>query len=159
MRTQQNLIKDKYEYIFPNIKIDKTFNLDNNDYLSLDSAGYMKQFDVNVKETNVTNNLNYKSKQFYNLSGLVSDYSFNLKNINTELKNSKTSKNESELELLTAGMFTVKYPLNKMDKNFKRFLTPRVALRYSPNQSKNDANTDKRIDINNVYSLGRLRYK
>jgi LPS-assembly protein len=148
--------KDKYEYIFPNIKIDKTFNLDNNDYLSLDSAGYMKQFDVNVKETNVTNNLNYKSKQFYNLSGLVSDYSFNLKNINTELKNSKTSKNESELELLTAGMFTVKYPLNKMDKNFKRFLTPRVALRYSPNQSKNDANTDKRIDINNVYSLGRL---
>ena len=147
---------NKYEYVFPNIKIDKTFNLDNNDYLSFDSAGYMKQFDKNVKETSVVNNLNYKSNQFYGTSGLVGDYSLNLKNINTELKNSKKLKNESKMELLTAGMFTAKYPLSQIDKKFKRFLTPKIAFRYSPNQYKNDQNADKRIDINNVFSLNRL---
>ena len=116
----------------------------------------MKQYDSNVKQMSLENNLNYKSDPFYSVAGVITDYSVNLKNINNELKNSKKKENKAELEFLTAGMFTARYPLKKIDKNFKKLFTPKVAFRYSPHQSKNNSGDDKRIDLGNVYTLGRL---
>ena len=147
---------DRFEYIFPSIKIDKSVDINSDGYLSIDSAGYMKQSDSNVKQINLENNLNYKSDPTYSVAGLITNYSLNLKNINNELKNSQKEKNGSELEFLTAGMFTAKYPLRKINKNFQKLFTPKIAFRYSPHQSKNNRFDDKRIDVNNVYSLGRL---
>ncbi len=151
---------DRYEYIFPNLKLNKTISLEKelNGYLSFDSEGYIKQYDTNVQETKLTNNFKYDSFPKYNLNGLVSDYTLVLKNINSELRNSPNpnKENKKEFELLTAGMFTLSYPLKKLEKNFEKFLTPKISFRYSPNTTKNISEEDIRIDVNNVYSLNRL---
>ena len=149
---------DRYEYIFPNIKIDKAIDLEKelNGYLSFDTEGYIKQYDTNVQETKITNNLNYNSFPMYSTNGFVSDYSLILKNINSDLQNSTVKENKDEIELLSAGMFTLSYPLKKIESNFKKFLTPKIAFRYSPNTTKNISQDDIRVDVNNIYSLNRL---
>jgi LPS-assembly protein len=156
--TSKKESSDRYEYIFPNLKIDKKIDLEKelNGYLSFNSAGYIKQYDTNVQETRLENNLNYNSFPFYSSKGFLSDYSFILKNTNTELKNSTTSNNESNIDLLTAGMFTARYPLKKIEKNLEKFLTPKISFRYSPTETKNISDADRRVDVNNIYSLNRL---
>ena len=149
---------DRYEYIFPNIKIDKTIDLEKelNGYLSFDTEGYIKQYDTNVKETKITNNFKYNSFPSFSSNGLSSNYSLILKNINTDLQNSTVKQNKSESEFLSAGMLTVSYPLKKIEKNLKKFLTPKVSFRYSPNTTKDISNEDIRVDVNNIYALNRL---
>ena len=150
---------DKYEYIFPNIKINKLIDLGSkaNGQLSLDTTGYAKEYNTNVKEAKIINNLNYKSFSVYNKNGFVNDYSFMIKNINRDSENSTTATNKSRLDLLTAGMFTSSYPLKKISKNFSRFLTPKISFKYSPNSTKNITNEDVRIDVDSAFSLNRIQ--
>ena len=156
--TTKDKSSDRYEYVFPNIKIDKKIDLERelNGYLSFNSDGYIKQFDTNVQETRLENNLNYNSFPSYSPKGFLSDYSFVLKNINTDLKNSSINDNTSDIEFLTAGMFTASYPLKKIEKNLQKFLTPKISFRYSPTPTQNISDEDRRVDVNNVYSLDRL---
>ena len=150
---------DKYQYIFPNIKIDKIFNLgvETKGQLSLNTTGYMKEYDTNIKEKKLTNNLNYKTYSAINTSGFYNNYSLILKNVNSESENPNNNKvNKKKIDLLSAGMFTSSYPLKKINKNFSRFLTPKVSFKYSPNNTKNISTNDVRIDTDNVFSLNRI---
>jgi LPS-assembly protein len=149
---------DRYEYIFPNIESTKIINLDSkfNGDLTLDTKGYIKQYETNVKETSVSNNLNFESYPNYSTNGFLSNYSFIFINNNSELKSSKTSDNSSRLEALTAGMFTASYPLKKINKNFRKFFTPKASFRYSPSTTKNFSDANSRIDTNSVFALQRL---
>ena len=149
---------DKYEYIFPNIAIEKIFDLplQSSGQLSLDTNGFSKEFNTNVKETQLINNLNYKSFPIQNGNGFLSNYSFILKNINNEIKNPNANNNRGKLDLLTAGMFSASYPLKKIDKKFSKFLTPKISFRYSPTNTKNISEQDVRISMDNVYSFNRI---
>tara|TARA_B100000795_G_scaffold187140_1_gene142287 strand:+ start:2655 stop:5042 length:2388 start_codon:yes stop_codon:yes gene_type:complete len=149
---------DRYEYIFPNIESTKIFNLDSkyNGDLSLDTKGFIKQYETNVKETSVANNLTFESYPNYSTNGFLSNYSFIFLNNNSELKNSRTLNNTSRLDALTAGMFTASYPLKNINKNFQKYFTPKVSFRYSPSTTKNFSDADRRIDTNSVFALQRL---
>ena len=149
---------DRYEYILPSVEIDKIINLKKelNGVLSLNTTGLIKQYQTNITEKSVINNLNYESYSIFANNGVVSDYSLILKNVNRDSKNSNTYKNRKELEFLSAGMFTLSYPLKKIEENFKKFFTPKMSFRYSPNNTNNMSLDDNRIDVNNVFSLGRL---
>ena len=48
------------------------------------------------------------------------------------------------------------YPLKKLGPKFNSFLEPIVSLRYSPTETKNISNSDRRIDINNIFSTNRI---
>ena len=150
---------DRYEYILPNITIDKIINLDNdlNGSLSLNTSGYTKQYETNITETSLINNLNYNSYPAANIKGFLSDYKLILKNVNLDSKNSNKYKNKLESEILTAGMYTISYPLKMMDESFKKFLTPKMSFKYSPTKSKNMRTEDRRINIDNIYSFNRIQ--
>ena len=156
--TTKTKSSDKYEYIFPNIKIDKKIDLERelNGYLTFNSEGYIKQYDTNVQETQINNNFNFNSFPSYSSKGILSDYAFTLQNLNSDLKNSDTNENKDKTKFLTAGMFTASYPLKKIEKNLEKFLTPKISFRYSPTPTQNISNDDRRVDVNNVYSLNRL---
>ena len=150
---------DKYQYIFPNIKIDKIFDLgiETKGQLSLNTNGFIKEYDTNIKEKQIINNLNYKSFATPNPNGFFNNYSFILKNINSDTENPNNNNlNNSKLDILSAGMFTSSYPLKKINKNFTRFLTPKISFRYSPNNTKNIADSDTRINNDNVFSFNRI---
>ena len=68
------------------------------------------------------NDLIYDSKQNLNSKGFRSEYSFMVKNINSDGKNSENFKNNKDNKLLTAFLYNYEYPLYKESKNGDRFL-------------------------------------
>ncbi len=149
---------DKYEYIFPNIQVNKIFSLEQIEGdLSLQSSGNNKQYDTNITESSLINNLTFNSYPSYIKNGIVTDYSLILKNINTNSKNSSKYKEDADYNLKSAGMFNLSYPLRKTGELYNNFFTPKLSLRYSPSNTKNIKDENRRIDINNVYSFDRIQ--
>jgi len=60
--------------------------------------------------------------------------------------------------MLSLFIFESSYPLLREGLNFNNYLTPKLSLRYSPNSMKNLKSEDRRIDINNIFSLDRIGY-
>ena len=65
-----------------------------------------------LNETSIVNDIVYESKNFFQ-KGLVSNYDFILKNVNTDGENSSKYKNKKDSEFFSALMFTTSYPLKK----------------------------------------------
>ena len=153
-RTSSN----KYEYVYPEFSINKIVELDSNkfDQLEINSSGYQKQFDTNVYEGVSINDLIYKSNGKYTDSGIKNNYSLLFKNTNIKGKNSSQYENDLNHDLLTSFLMESSYPLKKEGITFNNYFTPTIAYRFSPNNSKDIRNDDRRIDINNIFSFNRL---
>ena len=151
---------DKYEFVYPNVKVLKTFDSYEtlNGNLSLDVSGYKRQFNTNTEETVLINNLLFESNPFIKGNGFNNGYSILLKNVNSDAKKSTSYRNSKSHKMLTTFLLESSYPLKKEKNNFNSFLTPKISMRYSPNPTKNISNTDRRIDINNIFSLDRIGF-
>ena len=148
---------DKYEYIFPNFEISKTYFSDNDGTLNLQNTGFNKLYDTNITETIIVNDLHYKSWDKINsINGIVTNYDIVLKNFNAESNNSKDYKNEFESNLSGIIQINSKLPLEKKGIRFNSSLTPIFALKFNPIKSKNIKNNDRIVDYNNIYSINRI---
>jgi LPS-assembly protein len=149
---------DRYEFVYPNVKILKTFetgeNLNGN--LSLTTSGYKRQFNTNSEEAVLINDLLFDSNPLRQRNGLNNSYSFLIKNVNSEAKKSTSYRNDKSNKLLTTFLIDSSFPLKKERKNFNSFLTPKISMRYSPNPTKNISTSDQRLNINNIFSLERV---
>tara|TARA_B110001454_G_scaffold210036_1_gene224168 strand:- start:250 stop:1257 length:1008 start_codon:yes stop_codon:yes gene_type:complete len=123
---------------------------------TLNSNILQKKYNTNVFETIAINDLHFKSSPLFATAGLINSYDILFKNVNTKSKNSVKYKKNTETDLQSLFMFQTKYPLIRNGKNSKDTLTPIMSYRFSPNKSKNIANVDARIDINNIYSINRI---
>jgi LPS-assembly protein len=152
---------DRYEFIYPNFDIQKDFitneKIDGN--FNLNTSGYVKNYNTNVFEKILVNDLIFNSDSNFSNHGLKSAYNFIFKNINTNSKNSLSYKNTLNHELAAIGEYNVSYPLKKETGINTSIFKPLISLRYSPNNSKNLQNDEKRIDSNNIYSLNRIGSK
>jgi LPS-assembly protein len=151
---------DKYEFVYPNVKVLKTFDSYEtlNGNLSLDVSGYKRQFNTNSEETVLINNLLFESNPSIKGNGFNNGYSILLKNVNSDAKKSTSYRNSKSHKMLTTFLLESSYPLKKEKDNFNSFLTPKISMRYSPNPTKNISNTDRRININNIFSLDRIGF-
>jgi LPS-assembly protein len=148
---------DRYEYILPRFSFQKAF--DNNDILNgnfiFTSNFTNKNYNTNIFETINSNNLMFESNPKINKNGIYTNYNLLLKNSNINAKNSTTYKNK-ETALLT-GLFQLdaSFPLIKDHIKYNETLNPKLALKISPNHTKDNRKKDERIDITNIYSLER----
>ncbi len=149
---------DKYEFIFPNFELIKKINTENDlkGSLLFQTNATKKQYDTNVNETSLINDILYESNNLFTKSGLVNKYNFILKNVNTDGENSSKYKNKKDTEFFTSLMYTTSYPLKKTGELFDSFFTPKIAFRYSPNKTRNMKDDDLRIDFTNVNSFNRI---
>ena len=71
---------DKYQYIFPdfNFKKNIVLNENYNGQFNFLSSGFQKVYDTNIHETQINNDFNFKSYDFFSSNGLVTDYSLSL---------------------------------------------------------------------------------
>ena len=53
-------------------------------------------------------------------------------------------------------LFKTSFPLKKDNEYSQDYLKPIMALRYSPNNTKNISDKDLRLDYNNIFSLNRI---
>ena len=148
---------DRFEYIYPNYNFSRNLKNFNsyNGTLNFSSSGYQKKYDTNVYEARVINDFKYSSNSFIK-NGFLNRYDFLIKNVNTNSENSNNYNDQLENKLLSTIMFESRYPLFKKINNFNKNLTPIISAKYSPTETKNLKDLDRRIDYSNVFSLDRL---
>ena len=157
----ENLSKkesDRYEYIFPSYTLVKQFEENNslNGNFALNSFGFIKNFDTNIYEKVVINDIIFNSNSTITNEGLKNNYNFIFKNINTDGDNSSNYKNGLASKLLSIFEYNTSYPLKKETTNYNNIFKPTVSLRFSPNNTKDVRKRERRVDASNVFSLNRL---
>ena len=147
---------DRYEYILPKIdlvkQIDNKTNL-NGDF-SLKSEGLVRNYNTNVYEKTIINDLIFNSYPKINKMGFYNDYQFLIKNYNSDNQNSDYKNGEN---VYVSGLFQYNssLPLIKENQSFQKILKPRFSLKMAPTHTKDNRNGDTQIDVNNIYSMNR----
>ena len=113
---------DKFEYV-PNFSFSNIIS----DNYSIDSLGYYKNHNTNIRETVLINNFNFQSTPKYFNNGVVNEKNFLLKNVNSKAKNSKNFKNNNSITLLPTLQSTYTFPLMRETDKFKNTLTPKFS--------------------------------
>ena len=147
---------DKYEYIFPSYKFSKRFPSSYNGTYEIISEGNYKNFNTNVFEKVLINDLKFSSDPKISSTGFVNKFNLLLKNITSEGDNSTDYKNKFNSENYGSFFYDISYPMKKEGKFFDSFLTGKGSLMYSPNSNKDLKNLDRKIDINNIFTQNRL---
>ena len=148
---------DRYEYIFPNFNLIKEIenNTDFKGSFSLMSNGYMKNYDTNINEKILINDLIFNSDTFLNNNGIANEYNFIIKNVSTDANNSTLYKDDFDTNISSLFEYKASYPMLKETEVFRNILKPQTSLRFGTNQSKNNKNLDQRSSIENIYGLYR----
>ena len=148
---------DRYSYVLPNYSFSKNFFLTNFDgSFNFSSSGDYTISNTNISTSKISNDLTLSSFDFYTDIGITNDYNFLFKNINSMSDNSIKYKNSPQSELMSAYFLNTSLPLQKITKNRKNTLTPKLKFGISPHEMKYHANTNRRVAIHNVFSNSRL---
>ncbi len=154
--TLKESYEDKYEYILPEITIDK--NLINNNKLgNLDLQTNISThlYDTNKLENFIVNDFDWTSKDIFSGTGLNTKILGNLRNINYEVKNVDEYKEDTTSELFGAlGLFS-ELSLQKNQGNVDHFLTPKLLIRYAPGSMRNE-NSGSRLTTSSAFDLNRI---
>ena len=153
----QKINNDRYEYILPYYYY--STNLSNDFFggtLNLFSNGSNNYNNTNQLKTNITNDINFISKNFINGLGLDSNFTIDLKNLNSLGKNHSNYKSSPQVELMSLFSFNSNLPLQKKDLTNNYYLTPKISLNINPGDMKNYSNEDKIINTDNIFNNNRL---
>ena len=149
---------DRYEFIYPEFSFYKEFGQKNNNSsgnFTFSSDGYNKNYNTNVSENILINDIIYNSNLDTFGNGFTKNYKVLLRNINTNAKNSNNYKNDSNFNLLSTLIFETRYPLYKKTDKFDNTFIPKLSFRYSPNETKNSREKNVRLSTNNLFDLDR----
>ena len=148
---------DRYQYVLPSYNFNKNFYLDNiTGNLNFNSNGNNTLKDTNVSTTIFFNDLNYSTLNNFLDNGIKTNFEIFLKNVNTVGKNNPKYEDNPQSELMSTYAYNVSLPMIK--KTFTSFntLEPKMSVRLSPHDMKNNRELDRRIDISNIFSSNRL---
>ena len=148
---------DKYEYILPDIVIDKNL-FSNNKYGNADFRTNLKvhNYDTNKYTKFFINDIDWKYKSFNFSSGLEGKILGKLKNVNYEAKNTDKYKKDTTHELFGALGYLSEIELyKKTAKQRNHLLTPKALIRYAPGHMRREDN-GARLNHLNVFGLDRL---
>ena len=148
---------DKYQYIFPDFSFYKNIDLadDYNGNFTFGSSGYQKLYDTNIYEAQVNNDFNFSSFDYIN-TGLITNYSFLLKNFNTYSENSSVFDNNADHELFGTFILNSEFPLRKKNDDSSNYLKPKVQFKFSPTNGKDISSDTVRLKYDNLFSSNRI---
>jgi len=157
----ENLNKDKndkYEFIIP--KIDFFWDIEDKDSangdLTFESNNLARNYNTNVYEKSNINNFYFLSNPTINNLGIINNYQFIIKNVNTDSKNSPVFKEKNNFDISGLLQLNSTFPLEKQSNLYQSIFTPKVSMKIAPNHTKNYRNDDNKINVNNIYSLNRI---
>jgi LPS-assembly protein len=146
---------DKYEYIYPDITIDKNlFSSNKFGKLDLQSNYQVKKYETNKFTNFFINDFDWSYK-ILNNSVFNSKLLGNIKNINYETKNIDIYKKDTTSEVFGALGYLTKINFEKSNNKSTHYLTPKILLRYAPGQMRNEQ-SGSRLNPLTSFSLNRL---
>ncbi len=157
LETLKDDYNDKYEYILPDVVLDKNL-FSSNKYGNADFRSNIKvhNYDTNKFTKFFVNDIDWKFKNINFSSGLKGQLLGKLKNVNYESKNTTQYKSDTTSELFGAlGYLTEINLFKKTENNLNHLLTPKMLLRYAPGHMRNETNKT-RLNHLNIFNLDRL---
>ena len=154
--TLKDSYNDKYEYILPELTLDKNLFYDEK-FGNLDITSNFKvhNYDTNKLTSFFVNDFNWTSKNFFNSFGLKTNFLSNFRNINYETKNVDLYKEETTSELFSSLGLMSELNLEKTSNFNKHFLSPKILLKFAPgNMRKEKVGT--RLNPDNAFEINRL---
>ena len=148
---------DRYQYILPSYNFSKNFFLESvMGSFNLNSHGNNTLKETNVTTSKIFNDLNYSSINNFLDNGIKTNFDIFLKNVNTTGKNDIEYKDKLHSRLMSAYTFNASLPM--INKTFSTFntLEPKLSLRLSPHQMRDNSTLERRIDMNNIFNSNRL---
>ena len=148
---------DRYQYVLPSYNLNKNFYLDDfTGDLNFNSYGNNTLKDTNVTTSTLINDLNYSALNNFMDNGVKTKFDIFFKNVNTVGKNNPKYQNNPQSELISAYTYNMSLPMIK--KTYTNFNTiePKISIRLSPHDMKNNKELERRIDINNIFNSNRL---
>ena len=148
---------DRYQYVLPTYNFSKNFELSNvSGSFNFNSYGNNTLNNTNVVSSYLSNDLNYSTLDNFFDNGIKTNFEVSVKNINTIGKNTAIYKNSPQSELMSAYSYNASLPLIKKDSKYFNTLEPKLSLRFSPHEMKDNSSTVRRIDVGNVFATNRL---
>ena len=149
---------DKYEFILPRLSLTKDIenNTNLNGNFSFRSNNIIRNYQTNVLEKTNINDLIFNSSPRITSNGFYNNYDFILKNVNSDTQTSKDFKEDENFYLSGLFQYNSSLPLIKDNNNFQNILKPKLALKISPNNTKDMRTKETKIDVTNIYNLERL---
>ena len=154
--TLKDSYNDKYEYILPELTIDKNlFSGERLGNLDLQTNLKVHNYDTNKLTNFVVNDFNWSSKEIFSEIGIKSKFLGNIKNINYEAKNIDIYKENPTSEFFGALGILSEFNLQKFQNNTNHLITPRILVRYAPGSMRQEEDGN-RLNPINAFSLNRL---
>ena len=149
---------DRFQYILPNFTFTKNLGVPENynGNFKFISSGFQKNYETNKYESLLINDFLYESNDIIYGNGLLSDYDIIIKNFNSYTENSSSYKEKEEYDVFGSLLFKTSFPLKKVNENSENYLKPIIALKYSPNNTKNISDKDVRLNYDNIFALNRI---
>ena len=149
---------DKYEFILPKISLSKEIenktNLNGN-FLFV-SNNLIRNYQTNIFEKTNINDLIFNSNPKISNYGFYNNYDFILKNVNSDTQNSEDFKENENYYFSGLFQFNSSLPMVKENDNLRKILKPKLAVKFSPNDTKDISKNESRLDVNNIFNLNRL---
>ena len=154
--TLKDTYNDKYEYILPDILLDKNlFASDKYGTADLTSSLKVHNYDTNKFTKFLVNDFDWKHRNFNYPSGLNGRFLGKLKNVNYEAKNTKEYKDEPSQEIYGALGYLTKLDLFKKTNYNEHSFTPKMLFRYAPGNMRKEQD-NSRLNNLNIFKLDRL---
>ncbi|MDB3903180.1 organic solvent tolerance protein [Candidatus Pelagibacter sp.] len=148
---------DRYQYVLPSYNFSKNFYLENiTGGFNFNSYGNNTLRDTNITTTSLFNDLNYSSFDAFFDNGVKTNFKISLKNVNIVGKNNPKYNESLQSELMSSYIYNASIPMIKKDSFSYNTFEPKLSLRLSPNDMKDNKILGRRIDINNVFNENRL---
>ena len=150
-------LSDRYQFVLPYYKFSFNPLLTKFGSFGFKSNGNNILDNTNNLKTRVINDISFSLNDniFENL-GLKNNINFYFKNLNSVGKNVSNYKSSPQIELQSLTEFKSELPLIKKNKNSNETLIPRLSLRINPSDMKNYANSERRINTDNIFNINRL---
>ena len=150
---------DRYEFILPKLDITRKINNFTNlagNFL-FKSNNSIRSYNTNVLEKVNINNFIFNSDTSFSESGFKNNYDFIIKNVNSDTENSSAYKQNENFFLSGLFQYNSSFPLVKKNNELLNIFVPKLALKLSPNYTKDISQNDgNRLDVNNIFNLDRL---
>ena len=149
---------DRYQYVLPSYNFSRNLKFDNlNGSVDFNSSGSNNLKDTNNLRTSITNDLNYKSNDYFTTNGLKNNFKLYFKNFNSVGKNDTKYTSSPSLDAMSIFEISSSFPLFKENDLLKEILTPKISFRANPvNNMKDHSSSNTQITANNVFEINRL---
>ncbi len=145
---------DKYEYIYPDLTLNKNLFNNNFGFLDLQTNYKVRKYDTNKFTNFLINDFNWSNRLNYS-SIFKNKFLGNFKNINYETKNTNKYKNDTTTELYGALGYLTQLELRKNNSNNEHILRPKALLRYAPGSMRKEVDGNRLIPLT-AFSMDRL---